>query len=117
MRVWGYARTVNDPLMTGPQVNMEVLQSALFGVQPGSATNKALQKVTQKRKRREEVARQDRKRKLDDLFLRVAERAVEVAARRRELEEERVRNEEEATEEHGGEDAEYAPPQGWSRRK
>ena len=109
--VWGYARTVNDPLMIGPRVDVEVLQSTLFGVQPGSATNKALQKVTQKRKRREEATRQDRKRKLDDLFLRVAERVVEVAARQRELEEERGRNEEEAMEENRGEDAEYAPPE------
>ena len=112
VRVWGYARTVNDPLMTGPRVDVEVLQSALFGVQSGSATNKALQKITRKRKRREEAARQDRKRKLDDLFLQVAERAVEVAARRRELEEEARRNEEEiAGAEEGieGETVEVAP--------
>lgn len=113
VRVWGYARTVNDPLMIGPRVDVEVLQSALFGIQPGSAINKALQKITRKRKRREEAVRKDRKRKLDDLFLRVAERAVEVAARRRELEEEARRNEEEIAgeeEENGGEDAEYTPP-------
>ena len=49
VRVWGYARTVTDPISAVPRVDVEVLQSALFGVQAGGATTRALRRINKKR--------------------------------------------------------------------
>ena len=98
-----------DLISAVPRVDVEVLQSALFGVQTGGATTRALRRINRKRLRGEEEAERSRRRRLDTLVQRMADRALEVAMRRRELEDEARRDEREATptEEEG--DANYAP--------
>ena len=44
-RFWGYARTVNDPIMGTSRVDIELTQQAVFGVAPGAPTRRELRKI------------------------------------------------------------------------
>lgn len=116
VRVWGYARNVADPL-NGPRVDIEVLQTALFGVQQGEATNRALRRINRKRQRKEEATKKESRRRVENLVKIAAEKAVAKAAQRREIEEmeemERRGREEDIPnqdqEDHQGEEVEDIP--------
>ena len=51
VRLWGFARTVTDCLWAAPRIDVEVLQTAVYGVQRGEPTNNFLRETGRKRRR------------------------------------------------------------------
>ena len=87
VRVWGYARTISDPLSPVARVDVEVVQSALFGVPAGAATTRALRRLNRKRRREEKEAEEARKRKREEFMWEMGEKAVDMVLKRKAVEE------------------------------
>ena len=101
VRLWGFARTVTDALWEAPRVDVEILQTAVYGVQQGGATNNFLRETGRKRRRQAVRTERARKCRIDELILQMANTAADVALRRRDEEEDaqRQRVEEDVQEE------------------
>ena len=101
IRFWGYARSVPDPLINGPRVDIEMCQPAIIGIPEGLQTARAQRKIERKKRRREDE-RVKWRRGVDAIIEGVAEQTADILARMREEErgEERAR-EEKIVEGHG----------------
>ena len=93
-RMWGFVRTVQDPLCTVPRADIELCQPAFFGVPPGTQTSKIQKKTSRKRRREKEAEAQDLRQRMEERVWRVAREATVDTWEQIHGEEERVREEE-----------------------
>ena len=103
-RMWGFVRTVQDPLWTVPRADIEVCQPAFFGVPPGPPTLKIQRRTSRKRRREKEAEDRDCRRRVEENVQRVAREATidtweEIRGEEARIrEEERMRREQESIE-------------------
>ena len=75
-RFWGYARTVNDPIMGTSRVDIELTQQAVIGVAPGAPTCRELKKIRWKRKAEDEAVREEKRQRINEVIQRTARAIV-----------------------------------------
>ena len=103
-RMWGFVRTIQDPLWTVPRADIELCQPAFFGVPPGPQTLKIQKRTSRKRRREKEAEDRDCRRRVEENVQRVAREATidtweEIRGEEaRVREEERMRREQESVE-------------------
>ena len=93
-RMWGFVRTIQDPLWTVPRADIELCQPAFFGVPPGPQTLKIQKRTSRKRRREKEAEDRVRRRRTEENVRQVAREATIDTWEEIRGEEERVREEE-----------------------